>query len=129
VPNTEQDECARLFETTWPQYRRDAAYGVLSKIFEDIFMGAYSQAYSQLSQEQRKKLLELASMSSRPGSHIGWILWELLPISDAETLPVFLRFATELDDESPVTQDSHSTSDSNASHCSWRCASDSHASR
>ena len=89
VPTTEQDECARLFETTWPQYRRGAAYGVLSKIFEDIFMGAYSQAYSQLSQEQRKKLLELAAMSSRPGSHIGWILWELLPISDAETLPIF----------------------------------------
>lgn len=105
VPTTEQDECSRLFETTWPQYRRDAAYGVVSKIFEDIFMGAYSQAYSQLSQEHRKKLLELAAMSSRPGSHIGWIMSELLPISDAGTLPIFHRFATELDDENPVTQD------------------------
>jgi hypothetical protein len=105
MPTTDQDEGARLFETTWPQYRRDAAYGVLSKIFEDIFMGAYSEAYSQLSQEHRKKLLELAAMSSRPSFNIGWILWELLPISDAETLPIFHRFSTELDDESPVTQD------------------------
>lgn len=40
-PTAEQAESARLFETTWPQYRRDAAYGVLGKIFEDIFMGKW----------------------------------------------------------------------------------------
>jgi hypothetical protein len=105
VPTAEQDECAHLSETTWPQYRRDAAHGALAKIFENIFMGAYWQAYSELSQDQRKKLLELAAMTSRPGSHIDWILWELLAISDAESLPVFHRFATDLDDETPCTQD------------------------
>ncbi|HMH14334.1 MAG TPA: hypothetical protein VK578_14625 [Edaphobacter sp.] len=44
-------------------------------------------------------------MSSRPGSHIDWILWELLAISDTESLPIFHRFATQLDEETPCTQD------------------------
>jgi hypothetical protein len=105
LPTIEQDEAAALLETTWTQYRRDAAYGALGKIFEDIFMGAYSQAYSELSRLQRKKLLELAAMCSRPGSHIDWILWELLPIADAESLPIFQRFTTELDGDSLFIQD------------------------
>ena len=104
-PTIEQAETAALLETTWTQYRRDAAYGALGKIFEDIFMGAYSEAYGELSPSQRKKLLELAAMCSRPGSHIDWILWELLPIADVESLPIFQRFATDLDDDSPFTQD------------------------
>ena len=104
-PTFEQAETAALLETTWTQYRRDAAYGVLGKIFEDIFMGAYSQAYGELTRLQRKKMLELAAMCTRPGSHIDWILWELLPISDAESLPIFHRFSTDLDGDSPFTQD------------------------
>lgn len=104
-PTIEQAETAALLETTWTQYRRDAAYGALGKIFEDIFMGAYFEAYGELSRLQRKKLLELAAMCSRPGSHIDWILWELLPIADVESLPIFQRFATDLDGDSPLTQD------------------------
>jgi hypothetical protein len=104
-PTSEQAETARIFQTTWPQYRRDAAYSVLGKIFEDIFMGKYFEAYGGLPLAQRKALLELAAMSSRPGFHIDWILWELLAISDAASLPIFHRFATELDDETSCTQD------------------------
>jgi hypothetical protein len=104
-PTTEQAETAALLETTWAQHRRDAAYGALGKIFEDVFMGAYSEAYGELSRPQRKKLLELAAMCSRPGTHIDWILWELLPLADVESLPVFHRFATDLDGNSPFTQD------------------------
>ena len=81
-PNAEQAEFALLLETTCPQYRREAAYGALGKIFEDIFMGAYYQAYRALSDNQRKKLLELAAMTTRPGTHIDWVLWELLAISE-----------------------------------------------
>jgi hypothetical protein len=97
----EQAEYAALFEMTWAEYRRDAACGVLSKIFEDIFMGAYWEAYGELSVQERKKLLELAAMCSRPGSQIDWILSELLPISDDDTLPVFRHFATEMDKDTP----------------------------
>ena len=104
-PTFEQAETARILETTWPQYRRDAAYGVLGKIFEDIFMGKYFEAYGELPLAQRKKLLELAAMSSHPGSYLDWILWELLAISDAESLFIFHRFAMELDDKTSCTQD------------------------
>jgi hypothetical protein len=104
-PTIEQAETVALLETTWIQYRRDAAYGALGKIFEDIFMGAYSEAYGELFPLQRKKLLELAAMCSRPGFHIDWILWELLPIADVDSLPVFQRFATGVDSDTPFTQD------------------------
>lgn len=104
-PTAEQAETAALLETTWTRHRRDAAYGALGKIFEDVFMGAYSEAYGELSRPQRKKLLELAAMCSRPGTHIDWILWELLSLADVESLPVFHRFATDLDGNSPFTQD------------------------
>ena len=104
-PNAEQLEFANLFETTWPQYRRDAAYGALGKIFEDIFQGAYYEAYQALSAYQRKKLLELAAMTSRPGFHIDWILWELVAVADAESIPVFYRFATKLDEDTGCRQE------------------------
>jgi hypothetical protein len=104
-PNAEQLELADLFETTWPQYRRDQAYGALGKIFEDIFQGAYYEAYQALSEFKRKKLLELAAMSSHRGSHIDWILWELVAVADAESIPVFHLFATELDENTPFRQD------------------------
>jgi hypothetical protein len=104
-PNAEQMEFANLVETTWPEYRRDAAYGAFGKIFEDIFQGVYYEAYQALSAYQRKKLLELAAMTSRPGSHIDWMLWELVAVADAESIPVFHRFATELDGNTPFRQD------------------------
>jgi Nuclease-related domain len=103
-PTVEQAEYAALFEMNWAEYRRDAACSVLSKIFEDIFMGAYWEAYGELSVQERKKLLELAAMCSRPGSQIDWILSELLPISDEDTLPVFRHYATEMDKDTPFTQ-------------------------
>jgi hypothetical protein len=104
APTVEQAEVAAHFKMTWAEYRRDAACSLLSKIFEGVFMGAYWEAYRELSVQERKKLLELAAMCSRPGSQIDWILSELLPISDGDTLPVFLRFATEMDKDTSFTQ-------------------------
>jgi hypothetical protein len=104
-PNAEQLQFANLFETSWPQYRRNAAYGVLGKIFEDIFQGAYYEAYEALSGYERKKLLELAAMTSQPGFHTDWILWELIVVADAESAPIFHRFATELDEDTPCRQE------------------------
>lgn len=104
-PTAEQLEFSNLSETTWPQYRRDAAYGALGKIFEDIFQGAYYDAYQALSVYERKKLLELAAMTSRPGFHIDWIMWELVAMADAETIPVFDRFVTKLDDSTGCRQE------------------------
>jgi hypothetical protein len=104
-PNAEQFELANTYETTWSQYRRDAAYGALGKIFEDIFQGAYYEAYKGLPDHQRKKLLELAAMTSRPGFQIDWILWELIDLSDAESIPIFHRFATQLDQDTSCPQE------------------------
>jgi hypothetical protein len=104
-PTQEQLEGAALFEITWPEYRRTAAHTVLGKIFEDIFMGAYYEAYQALSDIERKAILELAATSVGSSLHIDWIMWELLPLADAATLHVFHRFAVDIDGDTPMPQD------------------------
>ena len=37
-------------------------------------------------------------MTSRPGFHIDWVLWELVAVADADSIPVFHHFATKLDE-------------------------------
>ncbi len=44
-------------------------------------------------------------MTSRPGFYIDWILWELVAVADAESIPVFDRFATKLDDGTACRQE------------------------
>jgi hypothetical protein len=92
-------------QQTWEQFQRDRAYGALGKIFEDIFQGSYSQAYSQLSVSEKARILSLAAMASRPGFHTDWILIELLNHGDANALPVFRHFASRLDPDTSVPQD------------------------
>jgi len=105
-PCTPEDiELLELQEQCWEQLQRDSAYGALGKIFEEIFQGSYSEAYWQLSGPEKAKILSLAAMASRPGSHTDWILIELLKNGDVNTLPVFRHFATRLDPDTSVPQD------------------------
>jgi len=105
-PSSLEDlELLELQEQSWEQFRRDRAYGALGRIFEDIFQGSYSEAYWQLSAPEKAKILSLAAMASRPGFHTDWILIELLKNGDANALPVFRHFASQLDSDTSVPQD------------------------
>jgi hypothetical protein len=103
-PNPEDLELLES-QQTWEQFQRDRAYGALGKIFEDIFQGSYFQAYSQLSEPEKARILSLAALASRPGFHTDWILIELLNHGDANALPVFRHFASRLDPDTSVPQD------------------------
>lgn len=92
-------------QQTWEQFQRDRAYDALGKIFEDVFQGSYSQAYSQLPVTEKARVLSLAAMASRPGLYTDWILIELLNHGDANALPVFRHFALRLDPATSFPQD------------------------
>jgi hypothetical protein len=104
-PTVDQKATADVFTTTWAQYRRDAADSCLGKIFEGVFQNAYYEAFEMLNDAQRKSILELAAMAQRYGFNAGWILGELLPLSDTSTTPVFLRYITEMDAKTSVPQE------------------------
>ncbi|MDP1572027.1 MAG: nuclease-related domain-containing protein [Vicinamibacterales bacterium] len=81
------------------------AYGCLSRIFEDIFQGAYCEAYDALSREEKSAILSLAATSSDCGFHSSWVLSELLEHGGREALPVYLRYASAIDGHSQCAQD------------------------
>lgn len=77
--------------------RSNAAYGVISKIFETPFGSSYSEAYRDLDDAQRFSLLSLAlDRDDEFGTHVTWMLLELIELGREDALPIFKRFATTL---------------------------------
>ncbi len=81
------------------------AYGCLSRIFEDIFQGAYCEAYYALSREEKSAILSLAATSSDCGFHSSWVLCELLEHGGPEALPVYQQYASTIDGQSSFAQE------------------------
>ncbi len=91
------------------QILASGAYGTVARIFEDIFQGAYSEAYEMLSIDERAKLLGLAANAERTGIHKDWIFAELLRLNDSSSVDVFKRFAATFDSRNPFLNESIST--------------------
>jgi len=88
-----------------PEAQR-AAHGAVSNIFEPLFEDAYYQAIDKLSSKDRTTLLIMAALALPPYSFSGdYVLSELLKEDDRNTLPAFLRFTRNLDDESCFPQE------------------------
>ncbi len=81
------------------------AHGSLAKIFEDVFQGVYYEAYGALSVEERRDILLLAANDREPGMFTEWILKELLSYGGGVALPVFERFASQVDAEALCVQE------------------------
>jgi hypothetical protein len=84
----------------------DLAYGLIGNMFEDIFEGAYIEAFDALSPTEQVSLLCLAAKSERSGFYSGWILHRLLDSDDPAALPVFELYASRIDAESSSPQHS-----------------------
>jgi hypothetical protein len=65
------------------------AYGYVGRIFEDVFQGAYYEAYTALDDNERLALLSLAAQEPQRGFHSDWILRELLNCNVPQTLLYF----------------------------------------
>lgn len=81
------------------------AYTLLSNIFEEIYQGAYDEAYESLSCDDKVALLSLAAQAQR-GFTTGWILTALLRLGKECSLPIFQKYASCVEDDSMSPQES-----------------------
>jgi hypothetical protein len=82
----------------------DLAYGLISSMFEDIFEGAYIEAFDALTSKEQVSLLCLAAKSERSDFYSGRILHRLLNLGDATALPVFEVYASRINGDSMSPQ-------------------------
>ena len=81
------------------------AYSLLSNIFEDIYQGAYNEAYESLGSDEKVALLCLAGQAER-GFTTSWILTVLLNFGKEAALPVFRKYASSVEADSTSPQES-----------------------
>jgi hypothetical protein len=81
------------------------AYSLLSNIFEDIYQGAYDEAYESLACDDKVALLCLAAQAER-GLTTGRILTVLLSFGKESALPIFQKYASGIDADSTSPQES-----------------------
>jgi hypothetical protein len=99
-------EIAEILSSPDSAEANEAAYGVISKIFEDVFEGVYYDAIEQLSPDERSRLYTMAALGAPRGAFdVGWILARLIETGSEGSLPAFLRFTTGLDDDSMFPQE------------------------
>jgi hypothetical protein len=93
-------ESASVTGVSVQRFLSDQAYSLLGRIFEDVFQGAYYEAYSELSDEEKGTILNVAANCSTPGFHTGWVLRELLRYGGERAVAVYERFAAGPDRDS-----------------------------
>ncbi len=87
------------------QFLAEQAYGYLARIFEDIFQGVYGEAYSKLSDEEKRDILCIAGKTRDQGFFSAWILQELLQYGGARALPIYQHFTSGVDAENFSSQE------------------------
>jgi hypothetical protein len=106
-PDAAFEEEIACSQASQPDYSRteliaEYAYRAIGNIFEDVYLGVYSQAYEALSGEEKTKVLIAAGMKREPyGFATDWLLATLSRQHDRASLPVFLRYATRIERDSP----------------------------
>ena len=98
IDDPELTELATMLSMSGTEFLASRAYGCLSRIFEDVFQGAYWEAYSQLSDDEKGRILYLASQSRDRGFSFDWILAELVRYGGPQAIPAFQRFAVGVED-------------------------------
>jgi len=86
------------------EYLASLAYGSLSKIFEDVFMSVYFDAYFALSDDEKRDILCLAAEVSDPGFATDWILRELIRYGGTRALPIYRKLASRIDGNTAFAQ-------------------------
>jgi hypothetical protein len=95
TPNALNDhdviEAARALDTAPAAFLAARANVCLGRIFEDVFGGAYCEAYFELSREEKSAILRLASECPDVRYHPDWLLRELLKHGGSDALAVYAR--------------------------------------
>ncbi len=100
------DEIATILKTPDSLDAQENAYSAVSKQFEDVFEGAYYEAFHELSPHDRLRFLTMAALGApNYGWSVDWILTELLTLNDSACLPAFQRWSGAIDIESGNLQE------------------------
>jgi NACHT domain len=101
------DEFRRILEDPDSEVAQQQAYNAVSNVFEEIYDNLYWEAIKSLSVSDQVKLLTMASLGAPPYGMVtpSWILKELIRLNDPLSLRGFQRWATEIDPDTPSTQE------------------------
>jgi hypothetical protein len=89
--------------------RVDHAYSIVDKMFEDVYQGAYYDAYEMLNHDEQVRLLYLAGQRVGAGFYTEWILHELNRLHDKRALPVYKLHASKIEAEAHCAQEAART--------------------
>jgi hypothetical protein len=99
-------ELRQILETPEDVVARQQAHGAVTNIFEDIFQGVYDEAIEELSKKDKQLLYTMAALGAPSyGFFTDFILERLIKFDDPATLPAFKRWASEMDVDTPSTQE------------------------
>jgi hypothetical protein len=94
----EQDPLVAELGYSPDQVITEQAYGWLSRIFESVSQGVYSEAYHSLADSQKSRLLCLAAQTGESRCFTTWILQEMLWLdTKSEAAPIYERFASSVE--------------------------------
>jgi hypothetical protein len=101
------DELSQILEDPDSEVAQQQAYNSVSNLFEEIYESLYWDAIKSLSVSDQVKLLTMASLGAPPYGMVtpAWILKELIRLNDPLSLQGFQRWATEIDSDTPSTQE------------------------
>ena len=86
------------------------AHTCITRIFEDVFQAAYYHAFHELTELQQVDLLTMAALAAEYiGMFEDWTLAQLIKHNNRRSLPAFLRWATEIQPDTPFQQDTAAT--------------------
>lgn len=94
---------------TFHQFLGSFASAALGKIFEDIFQGAYYDAYEQLTALEKQRLLTLALQDERSHLFQAWYLRELRKLGCDGAKDVLARLGSRVDGDAFCPQETVET--------------------
>lgn len=101
------DQFCQILEEPDSEVAQQQAYNAVSNLFEEIYDNLYWEAIKSLSVSDQVKLLTMASLGAPPYGMVtpSWILKELIRLDDPGSSRGFQRWATEIDPDTPSTQE------------------------
>ena len=105
-PSDAAREVADILGSQDSDKSHEAAYNTVTRIFEDVFDGAYYEAIESLPPNERMRLHTMAALGAPSyGCSVDWLLQRLIECSDESSLPAFVRFTSTFDAEAVFGQE------------------------
>jgi Nuclease-related domain len=95
-------------EYTSDELLNQRADAIVGKMFEDVFLGTYYEAFEQLTPADQARLLSRAALVDQTGIFSDWTLLRLVELGDECAIPAFVRRATHIETDTVSKDDAAS---------------------